>query len=647
MDEILRNTHKQEYIKYLKARDYYFDKARRIDRWHIWPTILIPALLAGVSYIPGVKDLGNIADIRDYVVGLLTIVSFSLINFLFKPKIEKYLGISNFIREQYDLKVFNLPENSFAFNPDYLNNIQEYLKNARHYPHKDKYELWYQEIFCDNHTRNVLCSQMDNVCYTYHLYKSYKNSLCKFLIIIFIVLVCLAIWQKEPRAVALIMLASSNIILYVVENILSAKLLSGRNRQLIDNVINFGESSMALKHCNNLSLRMIQDIILANRDIGLFVPKFIRNRHLKDDSPFYKDLDKIKSIYFDDKTTSFPSSADEIDIWNIEETRTVTLKEIQGRLLDMLQKVTRVFDKHDITYTLDGGTLIGEERDKGFLFWDDDIDIAIKSSDIEKAQKVIKEELKDQYDVQDCKSDSFYSPRLSNFRIRDKKSKITEKDSALYDRYQFRGLFIDVYAYSPILYCRTIDFLYRAIFIHPLNRIIKRTEDKYALFCNPPETEKKEKRKQKRILKRFKWLKSKYICFAEWYLNHARCEKYFVYSPYYIDKLSRPGPYIRKEDLYGEKRTGLFENMELPVPSCPDRVLTASYGQWNKSPFLSKEDLINGETQKEKKCSCLRIFRKTSDAEITVEEREKTWFSKKLFRSSVMKHISQVSLDIL
>lgn len=61
-----------------------------------------------------------------------------------------------------------------------------------------------------------------------------------------------------------------------------------------------------------------------------------------------------------------------------------SLNEIQIRLLEMLGWFHQYCVKNNIKYYLLGGTMLGAARHKGFIPWDDDIDVGIPRKDYEK-----------------------------------------------------------------------------------------------------------------------------------------------------------------------------------------------------------------------------------------------------------------------
>lgn len=67
--------------------------------------------------------------------------------------------------------------------------------------------------------------------------------------------------------------------------------------------------------------------------------------------------------------------------------------EMQEGLLTLLKEFDAICRKHGITYYLEGGSLLGAVRHKGFLPWDDDIDLSITRDNFQKLLSVIDQEL--------------------------------------------------------------------------------------------------------------------------------------------------------------------------------------------------------------------------------------------------------------
>ncbi|MCF0203356.1 MAG: LicD family protein [Bacteroidaceae bacterium] len=76
-----------------------------------------------------------------------------------------------------------------------------------------------------------------------------------------------------------------------------------------------------------------------------------------------------------------------------EEFKKTQLRKCQLKQLAILEVIDSICRKHNIEYWLDGGTLLGAVRHKGFIPWDDDIDVAMKESEMERFVKIAPSEL--------------------------------------------------------------------------------------------------------------------------------------------------------------------------------------------------------------------------------------------------------------
>lgn len=66
------------------------------------------------------------------------------------------------------------------------------------------------------------------------------------------------------------------------------------------------------------------------------------------------------------------------------------LKKIHQDLLQLMLKFDSLCKKNKIKYSLHGGTLLGAIREKGFIPWDDDLDLEMTRDEFNKLKHVIK-----------------------------------------------------------------------------------------------------------------------------------------------------------------------------------------------------------------------------------------------------------------
>ena len=92
----------------------------------------------------------------------------------------------------------------------------------------------------------------------------------------------------------------------------------------------------------------------------------------------------------------------------------IKLKKEEIKILDYF---VQICEKYNLNYVLVGGTLLGAVRHKGYIPWDDDLDVAMPRKDYEKFLKSFKET--DKY-ILDCNTITKYWMPIA--KIRNKKT---------------------------------------------------------------------------------------------------------------------------------------------------------------------------------------------------------------------------------
>ncbi len=123
-----------------------------------------------------------------------------------------------------------------------------------------------------------------------------------------------------------------------------------------------------------------------------------------------------------------------------------TLDKIQKVELDMLRDFDAMCEKHGIQYFAVGGTTIGCVRHKGFIPWDDDIDIGMVREDFEKFLRVANTEYGDKYSVLNFESDNTY-PLMTTRWV--KNGTVFLEESFKHLKCNF-GIFLDLYCFDNV-----------------------------------------------------------------------------------------------------------------------------------------------------------------------------------------------------
>lgn len=117
------------------------------------------------------------------------------------------------------------------------------------------------------------------------------------------------------------------------------------------------------------------------------------------------------------------------------------MKKVWAVELDMLKKIDEICKKYGITYFADSGTLIGVIRHKGFIPWDDDIDIVMLRDDYNKFLEVAKEELDYPYFLQTAYTDKGYCREHAQLRNSSTTGFILSDEKAMFNK----GIFLDIF----------------------------------------------------------------------------------------------------------------------------------------------------------------------------------------------------------
>ena len=258
-----------------------------------------------------------------------------------------------------------------------------------------------------------------------------------------------------------------------------------------------------------------------------------------------------------------------------------TIREVQLFSLEILKEVVRVCEQNNLTYYLNGGTLLGAVRHQGFIPWDNDVDIEMPVEDYKRFLKIAPKELPDKFFVQTYMSDSGYNEMWAKVRCNG-----TTSLPVAWKNYQIHfGIGIDIF---PLVGLYKNNFMRKLqTKLLGINRAMLSKE--FALATQP---ELKHNFKTKLLY----LLPHPFRCLI------CKMNELIIFKKFYISDMASSVWFTLPDEIevkaYGEGVSLPFEDVMLLCPSDWDTVLTTVFGDYMTPPPVEERNGHEGSLGK-------------------------------------------------
>lgn len=233
-------------------------------------------------------------------------------------------------------------------------------------------------------------------------------------------------------------------------------------------------------------------------------------------------------------------------------------------LLELLQEFDRICKKHNIPYMVFCGTALGAVRHKGFIPWDDDLDVSMLRNDYEHFLQVAPGEVKEQYYVQ-AEFSEHWNMHFS--KLRKNNTTYLEKFHPK-DKEMHQGIYIDIFP---------CDNAADKAWVRKLQFYASRVALSHTIYKRGYETDSKKK---KFFMMCCSLLPVK--PFHRFAMGAKRKDSEYVHT--FLSCTSRYKKGIYKRTWFTETVEMDFEGMKVPISAHYDELLTTLYGDYMKLP---------------------------------------------------------------
>lgn len=242
--------------------------------------------------------------------------------------------------------------------------------------------------------------------------------------------------------------------------------------------------------------------------------------------------------------------------------------------LEILYEIQKICKKHQIKYFAIGGTLLGAVRHKGYIPWDDDLDIAMYREDYNKFCEIAPLELSEPFFFQTEETDPGYLLRHAKVRNSKTTAILTSQKEK---KYKFnQGIFVDIFPLDNIPdKIEVRDEYFRDLF-NAWGNVYK-----YSAFANRNDSLTDElninmEQMQNQAINNYRIFEG----LSAKYKDMSTKEACIIALTVLPNSLNTN--WIWKNDFFGEFEYLPFEFISIPVPKRTDEVLSTTYGNWKK-----------------------------------------------------------------
>ena len=246
------------------------------------------------------------------------------------------------------------------------------------------------------------------------------------------------------------------------------------------------------------------------------------------------------------------------------------IREIQQMELGIMEYIHEVCQKIGVKYFLAYGSLIGAVRHKGFIPWDDDMDICMLREDYEKLQDYLITNPDERYEVMSYKNNLNYVYPF--MKVQDNHTYLLEEDVRIDSN---MGIYVDIFPVD--------GYEDDSVFKDKMTRLIKKRQLSCYTFKGITNT----KSLLNSLIRYISVIifyftnTNKYIRGIDELAQSRKVDDYELVDYLIYKDMNKP---VWKREWLKQTITGVFEGKEFMIPKNYHEILTSDYGDYTQLP---------------------------------------------------------------